>query len=92
MPDPVNGGAHNVEPKESEDDVFSATLHDVEEMFLGNPFNVHVEGAGIADCTSLVHGLVHISDHYRRSKFLGGESIFSDKFPVDTGDISTRVY
>ena len=42
---PVDGGVYDMEPGESEDNVFLAAAHDVEEMFLGNPFNVCVEGA-----------------------------------------------
>ena len=81
-----------MEPGESEDDIFSATAHDVEEMLLGNPFNVCIESAGIANCTSLVHSLVDIASSNRRGKFLGGELVFSDKLPVNAGDISVRVH
>ena len=43
--DPIDGGVCDVEPGESEDDVFSAATHDIEEMFLSNLFDVHVESA-----------------------------------------------
>ena len=89
---PVDGGVCDVESGESKDDIFLSAIHDIEEMFLSDPFNVGVEGASGANHTGFVCGLVYISDHDRRSKLLGGESMFSDKLPVYTGDISTRVY
>ena len=39
---PVNSGVCDMKPGESKDDVFSSAAHDVEEMFLGDPFNVHI--------------------------------------------------
>ena len=59
LPSPVNDRIHDAEPRESEGDIFSATVHDIEEMFWGDPFNVCVESAGIVDCASLVCSLVH---------------------------------
>ena len=81
-----------MEPGESKDDVLTSTAHDIEEMFLGNPFDVYVKGAGIADCTSFVRGLVHIVNCNAGSKLFGGEAVFSDKLPVNAGDVSTGVY
>ena len=66
--------------------------HDVEEMFLGNPFNVCVEGACITDCTSLVCCLVYVVNGDGGGKFLSGEFVFPDKLPVNARDVSTRVY
>ena len=40
--DSVNGGVHGAEPGESENDIFSITAYDIEEMFWGDPFNVHI--------------------------------------------------
>ena len=77
---------------ESKDDIFSAIAHDIEKMLLGNPFNIHVKGAGIADCTSLVHSLVYVPNCNGGCESLGGELVFSDKLPVDAGDIHARVY
>ena len=92
LPGPINGGVGDAEPGESEDDVFSSTAHDVEEMFLGNPFNVHVEGASVTNCTGFVHCLVYVANCDRGGKFLSGEVVFSDKLPVDARDISIGVY
>ena len=89
---PVDGGVCDLKPGKSEDNVFSAAAHDIKEMFLGNPFNVHVEGTSVANCTSFVCGLVHILDCNEGSKFLYRESVFSDKLPVYAGDIGTKVY
>ena len=69
-----------------------ATAYDIEEMFLGDPFNVHVKGASVADYTSFVCSLVYIMNCDGEGKFFGGESVFSDKLPVSAGDISTGVY
>ena len=80
-----------MEPRESEDDVFSSTVHDIEEMFLGNPSDVGVEGAGVANCTSFVHSLVYIANSNGGGKFFSGELVFSDELPVDTRDVSTRI-
>ena len=44
---PIYGWVCNIEPRESKDDVFSATLHNIEEMFLSNSFNVCVKGVGV---------------------------------------------
>ena len=90
--DPVNSGVCSTEPGESKDDVFSPTIHDVEEMFLSDPFNVHVECAGVVDHTSFVCSLVDIANGNRRGEFFNGKAVFSDELPVDTRDIGTRVY
>ena len=68
------------------------TTHDVEEMSLNNSFNVRIEGASIMDCTSFVCSLAYIANGNGGGKFFGGELVFSDKFPVNAGDICTRVY
>ena len=81
-----------MEPGESEDDVFTSTAHDVEEMLLGDPFDVGVEGTGVADCTSLVRSLVNIANSDGRGEFFCGESVFSDELPVNARDVSARVY
>ena len=81
-----------MEPGESEDDVFTSTAHDVEEMFLGDPFNVGVKGASVVDCTGFVHGLVNVVNSNRGGKFFSGEVMFSDELPVNAGDIGTGVY
>ena len=88
----VDSRVHDMEPRESEDNVFSATAHNIEEMFLNNPFDVHVESASVTDCSSFVHSLVNISDHDGGGKFLGWELVLSDKLSVNAGDISTRIY
>ena len=69
-----------------------STTHDVEEMFLCDPFDVGIKGAGIADSTSFVCCLIDVSNGNGRGKFLGGETVFSDELPVNAGDISTGVY
>ena len=88
----VNGGVGDTKPGESKDDVFLAAAHSVEEMFLGDPFDVGVKGASVVDCTSLVCGLVHISNSNGGGKFFCREMVFPDKLPVDAGDVSTGVY
>ena len=80
-----------MEPGESKNDVFASTAHDIEEVFLSNPFNVGVEGASIVDRTSFVRSLVNIANGDGGGEFLGGESVFSDKLPVNAGDVGTRV-
>ena len=92
LPDPIDGGVCGAKPEESEDDVFASTAHDVEEMFLGDPFDVGVESASIMNCTGFVRGLVYISNGDGGGEFLGGEFVFSDKLPVNAGDVSTGVY
>ena len=91
MSGPVNSGVHGSEPGESQDDVFASAAHDVEEMFLGDPFDVGVEGASVADCTGLVRSLVNVANGNGGGELLGGESVFSDKLPVDAGDVGTRI-
>ena len=81
-----------MEPGEPEDNVLMSTAHDAEEMFLGNPFDVGIEGAGIVNCTSFVYSLINVADSDGGGEFLSGESVFSDKLPVDAGDVGTRVY
>ena len=88
---PIDGGICDAEPREFKDDALSATTHDIEEMFLGDPFNVCVEGTSIANCTSLVCSLVNIANSDGGGELLGGESVLSDKLPVNAGDICTRV-
>ena len=91
MPGPINGGVRGSEPGESEDNVFSSTAHDVEEVFLGDPFDVGVEGASVAYCTGFVRSLINVANGNGGGEFLGGESVFSDELPVDARDISARI-
>ena len=81
-----------MEPGEPKDDIFSSIANDVEEMFLDDPFDVGVEGAGVADCTGFVRSLVDIANSDGGGEFFGGESVFSDKLPVNARDVSTGVY
>ena len=90
--DPIDGGIGSMEPRESENDVFLTTVHDIEEVFLGNPFNVHIEGASIMNCISFVHSLIYITNCDREGEFFGGELVFSDKLPVNAEDVCTRIY
>ena len=91
LSDPVDGGVRGAEPGESKDNVFSSTAHNVEEMFLGNPFDVGVEGASVADCTGFVCGLIDVLNGDGGGEFLGGELVFSDKLPVNARDVGTRI-
>ena len=91
LSDPVDSGVCGMEPGESEDDVFSSASHDIEEMFLSDPFDVGVESASIVNCTGFVHCLVNVVNSDGRGKFLGRELVFSDKLPVDARDVSTRI-
>ena len=81
-----------MEPGESEDDIFSSTSHNIEEVFLGDLFDVCIEDASIVDHTSLVYSPAYIADCNRGGKFLSRESVFPDKLSVNVGDICTRVY
>ena len=81
-----------MKPGESENDIFSTTAHNVEEMFLGNPFNVCIQGVDIMYSTSLVHSLVHVSNCNGGDKFLDRELVFSDELPVNARDVHIRVY
>ena len=88
----VDGRIRGTKPRSSEDDIFSSTAHDVEEMFLGDPFNVSVEGASVTDHTSFVCSLVNIANHDRGGEFLGRQSMLLDELPVNVGDVHTRIY
>ena len=81
-----------MKPGEPKDDIFSATIHDIEEMLLGNPFNVHVKDASVANCTGFVCSLVNILNSDEGGEFFSRELVFSDKLPVNAGDICTGVY
>ena len=81
-----------MEPGESEDDVFSSTIHGIEEMFLGDPFDVGVKGASVMDCTSFDCSLVYIANGNGGGEFFSRETVFSDKLLVNTRDIGARVY
>ena len=72
----VNSGVCDTEPGESENNIFLSAVHDIEEMFLSNPLNYCVQGAGVADYTSLVHGLIYVSDNDGRSEFFIGSQCF----------------
>ena len=90
--DPVDGGVSGTEPGESKNDVFLSTAHNIEEVSLSDPFNVHVEGAGVADCTSFVHSLVDVVNGDGGGEFFSRESVFPDKLPVNARDVSAGVY
>ena len=81
-----------MEPGESEDAIFSSTAHDIEEVFLGDPLNVGIEGASVANCTSFVCSLINIANGNGGGKFFCRESVFPDKLPVYARDICTGVY
>ena len=89
---PVNSRVHDSKLGKSEDNVLSAAVHDIEEMFLDNLFDVCVESVSIANCKGFICCLVHILDCDEGSKFFHKESVFSDELPFYTGYISTRVY
>ena len=50
----VNGRVGDLEPRKSEDDIFSFTRHDIKEVFLGDSFNVGEEGTGEMDFSIFV--------------------------------------
>ena len=83
---PVDGGVHGSKPRESEDDIFTSATHDVEEMFLSDPFDVGIEGAGVVNCTGFVRSLINVSNGDGGGKFFSGEAVFPDKLPVNAGD------
>ena len=60
-------------------------------MFLCNILNVGKKGAGEADFPVLVGGLVNVLYFDGDIKFCSGKGVFSDKLPVNTGDVSTTV-
>ena len=92
MPGPIDGWVRGSEPGESEDDVLTSTVHDIEEVFLGDPFDVGVEGASVMNCTSFVRHLVDVANSDRGGEFFCGEAMFSDELPVNARDVCTRVY
>ena len=92
MSDPIDGGVRGMEPGEPKDDIFSSIANDVEEMFLGDPFDVGVEGASIADRTSFIHSLIDVVNGNGGGKFFCRESVFSDELPVYARDIGTGIY
>ena len=61
-------------------------------MFLGYPFDVCIESAGVVDCTGFVYSLVHIANCDEGGELLDGELMFSDELSVNARDIGTRVY
>ena len=80
-----------MEPEKSKDDIFSAATHDVEEMFLGNPFNVGKKGAGVTNYAGFVCSLIYVANSDGGGEFLSGESVFSDKLLVNARDVCTGV-
>ena len=89
---PVDGRVCDSELGESKDYVLTSTAHDIEEVFWGDPFNVHVEGASITDCTSLVCSLVYVANGNGGGKFFCRETVLPDKLSVDAGGVGTEVY
>ena len=92
LPNPVDGGVCGTEPGESKNNVFTTTAHDIEEVFLDDPFDVHVKGASEMYCTSFVCCWVNIVNSDGGDEFFCGESVFSDELLVNARDVSTRVY
>ena len=92
MPGLINGGVGDTESRKSEDDICLTTAYDVEEVLLGNPFDVCIESAGVVDCTGFVYSLVHIANCDEGGELLDGELMFSDELSVNARDIGTRVY
>ena len=92
LSDPVDGAVGGTEPGESEDDVFVSTAHDIEEVFLGDSFDVGIEGASVTNCTSFVRRLVNVANGDGGGEFFHREAMFPDKLPVYARDVGTRVY
>ena len=88
----VNSGVSGVKPGESKNDVFVTKAHDIEEVFLGDPFDVHIKGACIAAHTGFVHSLVYVVNCDGGGEFFCGKVVFPDKLLVNARDICTRVY
>ena len=88
---PINGGIGVLEPGESEDNIFSPTRHDVEEIFLCNAFYVGKEGTNEVNFSFFVWGLIVISYFDGDIKFHGGKGVFSDKLPVNAKDVYATV-
>ena len=63
----------------------------MEEVFLGDPFDVGKEGTGKTDFSAFVRGLVYVSDFDGNVKLCGGKGVFSDKLPVNARDVCTTV-
>ena len=63
----------------------------MEEVFLGDPFNVGEEGTGEMNFSTFVQGLVYVSDFDGNVKLCGGKGVFSDQLPVDARDVCTTV-
>ena len=80
-----------MEPGESKDNIFPATRHDVEEMFLYDAFYVGKEGAGEADFPVFVQDLINVLYFNGDIKFCGRKGVFSDKLPVDARDVCATV-
>ena len=92
MSGPVNNWVCSIEPRESKYNVLSATTHNIEEMFLGNLFNIHLESTSVVNGISFVRSLVYVVNSDQGGKLFHREVMFSDKLLVNVGDISTRVY
>jgi hypothetical protein len=88
---PINDGISGAKPGESEDDIFVSTVHDMEDGFLGNSFNVNEECHGIKNVAFLIGGLVDIFDFDGYRKAISGQLVLSNKGPVDTGDFCSIV-
>ena len=60
-------------------------------MFLCDTFDVGKEGAGEVDFPIFIGDLINIPYFDGDIKFCSGERVFSDKLPVNAGDVCTTV-
>ena len=63
----------------------------MKEMFLCDAFDVGKEGADEVDFLIFIGGLVNIPYFDGDIKFCSGKGVFSDKLPVNAGDVCTTV-
>ena len=91
MARPVNCGVGGLKPGQPKDNIFSATRHDMEEIFLCNAFYVGKEDASEVDFPIFVGGLVNVLYFDRDIEFHGGKKVFSDKLPIDARDVCATV-
>ena len=88
---PINDEVGGLELGESKDNIFPATRHDMEEVFLCDAFYVDKEGAGEVDFPIFVWGLVDVSYFDGDIKFCGGKGVFSNKLPVNARDVCATI-
>jgi hypothetical protein len=86
---PVDSGVDLLDPRESKNDIFLATMHDIEFYCLEDSCDSDVQEAGEFYIPIFVFRLVDVSNRDGMRESFFWEVVFVDKMPIDARDVGS---